>query len=239
MRLFSKGSKQKIKVDIHSHLIPSIDDGAQSIVQSLEMIQVFADQGYEKLITTPHIHPNYPNTIDQINQGLSSLKTAILENEISIEIEAGAEYFVDENFLMVLKKDEPILFFGDHYVLVESSFLNKPIFFEEALFELMSKGYKPVLAHPERYRFLEGSLDWLIELKQMGVLLQVTLGSLSGYYGKIPQQVSKILLKTKMIDFLGSDLHRVAQFEFLKKGVEQKEIKSLIRSGTLKNDDLL
>lgn len=239
MRFFSKKKSASFKVDIHSHLIPGIDDGSKTVDESIEMIRAFQKLGYRKIITTPHIHPNYPNTPKTIRTALEPLTATLKEKEISISIEVAAEYFVDESFLKTLRQNEEILSFGKQLVLVESSFLNKPIYFEEALFELKAKGYTPVLAHPERYQFLEGSIAWLSELKSMGILLQVTLGSISGYYGKIPKKISKELLKNNMVDFFGSDLHRISQVDFLKKGLQLKETQNYLNRGFCRNEYLL
>jgi protein-tyrosine phosphatase len=239
VRFFRRKSSLNIEVDIHSHLIPNIDDGAKSIDESIEMLSALYDLGYKKVITTPHIHPSYPNTPDKIKAGLQKVIDAIEEKKLAISIEAAAEYFVDEVFLNQVQQNKEILSFGKKLVLVESSFLNKPIFFEEALFELKVKGYTPVLAHPERYQFLEGSIDWLHEMKNMGVLLQVTLGSLGGYYGEIPQRISKELIKNKMVDLLGSDLHKITQVDFLKKGLEMKETQNYLNQGLCRNKELL
>lgn len=239
MSLFGKKSILPLEVDLHSHLIPGIDDGSQSLEQSLSMIRSLKEMGFNKIITTPHIHPRYPNTAEDIMSGLNRLQREIVSAEIPIELEAAAEYYVDETFYEKIKDDDQILFFGDKYVLVESSFINKPAFFESVMFDLQGKGYKPVLAHPERYQFLEGSIEWLEELKATGVLFQVTLGSMGGYYGKKPLQISKQLLARGMVDFLGSDLHRESHLPHLSKGLESKEIQRLIKSGQLKNSQLL
>ena len=239
MGLFGKKSNFSLDVDLHSHLIPGIDDGSQSIEQSLSMIRNMVDLGFKKIITTPHIHPRYPNTAEDIMSGLSKLQREIASAEIAIELEAAAEYYVDEIFYAKIKEDDELLFFGDKYVLVESSFINKPAFFESAMFDLQSKGYQPVLAHPERYQFLEGNIEWLKELKGRGILFQVTLGSMGGYYGDKPLKISKQLFNEGMVDFLGSDLHRESHLPCLSKGLKSKEIQRLIKSGQLKNSQLL
>ncbi len=166
--------------DIHSHLIPGIDDGVSQPDQSLEILIALEALGYKKIITTPHIHPNYPNKEEVIVAGLFKIQTESAKRGINLEVEAAAEYFVDEVFLNKVKKGHPILSFGNRYVLIESSFINKPMIFEQAVFELTSRDYLPVLAHPERYKFLDQSLDWLFGLKELGVFFQVTCSSLVG-----------------------------------------------------------
>ncbi len=226
-------------VDIHSHLIPAIDDGVRTLDKSIEVVKAFSKIGFQKAITTPHIHPNYPNTHDQILEGLEVLQIKLLSERIDFEIEAAAEYFVDDIFMEKIKKKEEILSFGSNYVLVESSFINKPLFFETCLFELQSKGYSPVLAHPERYRFLEGDIEWLQQLKEMGVLFQVTISSFTGFYGKMPQKIAKTLYEKSMVDFLGSDLHNNDQIRFLREGLQNSMVHKLCASPGLRNKSLL
>lgn len=239
MGWFSRNSQLPLKVDIHSHLIPGIDDGSSSISESLELVKELKNLGFEKIITTPHIHPRYPNNSEDIAEGLAQLQKSLLDHKIDIEIEAAAEYYIDESFIERLNRHESLLTFGDRMLLVECSFINKPLFFNQAIFEIQKSGYQPILAHPERYKFLEGSMDWLMELKAMGVLFQVTLGSLSGYYGEMPRKMGKQLLKKGMIDFLATDIHRMAMFPLMKKGLEMKEVQQLIKSGSVKNHTLL
>lgn len=234
-----KKQYHSLRVDIHSHLIPGIDDGAQSISDSLEMLRAFKNLGFEKIVTTPHIHPNFPNTKDRIMEGYSVIQDEITKNNIGVEVEVAAEYYVDESFLKSLESNSPLLSFGDRMVLIECSFLNKPLYFEEAIFKMQSAGYRPVFAHPERYRFLEDDISWLKELKQTDILFQVTLSSLVGYYGKQAQQLGMKLIKEGMVDFLASDIHRLSQFEPLKKGLELREVQKLLSSGVILNESLL
>lgn len=238
MRFFGKKSLT-LDVDIHSHLIPNIDDGSQSMEQSMEMVNALIHLGFKKVITTPHIHPNYPNRPEVILAGLEALQKEVSKQKLNIEIEAAAEYYVDESFYKKVKDKGLILSFGGRHVLIETAFINKPVFFESVIFDLKASGYIPVLAHPERYKYLEGSIEWLQELKSVGVLLQVTLGSLGGYYGSIPERIGKLLLKNEMVDFLGSDLHRSSHVEYLKKGLEAKYTQQYLRGNNLKNSLLL
>ena len=224
-------------VDLHSHLIPGIDDGSSSLESSVEMISQLKQLGYQKAITTPHIHPYYPNNSETISNGLESVQNELGRLEIDFELEAAAEYFVDETFQELVDANN-ILSFGDQFVLVESSFLNKPLLFENCLFELMAKGYKPILAHPERYKFLDDDIEWLLELKEMGILFQVTISSFAGFYGPRPKQIARQLHKKNMIDFLGSDLHSTEHIHFLEKGLKEKEVRKLCSHSELMNKQL-
>jgi len=227
------------EVDIHSHLLPGIDDGSPSVDHSVEMLRALQHQGYKKVITTPHIHPKYPNSETSIKHTLNALKSSLEGTGVTVQLEAAAEYFVDDQFIDKLETDQELLIFGDNYVLVECSFISKPLFFESVIYKLKDKGYSPVLAHPERYQFLEGSIDWLQNLKSTGILFQVTLGSIGGYYGKMPKKIGMELIKHGMVDFFGSDLHKVTQVEFLKKGLHNKEVQNLLKSGQVLNNHLL
>ena len=235
---FFKRSISYPEIDIHSHLLPGIDDGVKTLDRSIEIIKKFIDLGYKKLITTPHIHPNYPNTPEIIRMKLEELKGEVEKLNLEIVIDAAAEYYVDDVFFNRVQQKEELLTFGDNYVLVESGFINKPMIFESCLFELKSQGYNPILAHPERYQFLEENLGWLKELKSMGILLQLNIASLVGFFGSMPAKIGKQLIKEEMIDFLGSDLHNQHQLEPFQKGINSKSAQNLIRSDRLFNQKL-
>ncbi len=206
--LFPSGSKYILNVDIHSHLIPGIDDGVKTIEESMEIIRVMESLGIQKIVTTPHIaHDFYPNSENDIIQRLNELKKHLEKEGITVSVEAAAEYYVDSKFLERVKKKESLLSFGDSFVLIETPFLNKPAFFEEAVFELTSNGYKPVLAHPERYEYLFDNFELLEKLKVMGLFYQVTAKSFIGDYSpEVKKQVWKIF-NHGLVDFIGSDIH--------------------------------
>ncbi|MEP1097046.1 MAG: CpsB/CapC family capsule biosynthesis tyrosine phosphatase [Cyclobacteriaceae bacterium] len=236
---FGKKSVSTPVVDIHSHLIPAMDDGVKTLDDSIMVIKKLADLGFKKVITTPHIHPSYPNSADKIRSGLNTVQDRVAEEDLEFAIEVAAEYFVDDVFMKSIEEDKEILSFGPNFVLVESSFLNKPMYFESCLFELQSKGYQPVLAHPERYQFLEGEIDWLLELKAMGIFFQVTISSFVGFYGKGPEKIAKTLFAKNMIDFLGSDLHTYGHIKYLEQGLGHKSVEKLCKSSNLKNGLLI
>jgi tyrosine-protein phosphatase YwqE len=236
--LLKKKYQNPLRVDIHSHLIPGIDDGSPSLEESIQLILGFKELGFEKLITTPHTHPNYPNTQEKIISGHYEVVNELEQRGISIEFETATEYYVDELFYDQVKDQRELLTFSDKMILVESSFLFKPFFFEEVLFELISQGFKPVLAHPERYQFVDSSMGWFKELKKMGVAFQVTLGSLTGYYGANPKKIGKALLAKNMVDLLGSDLHHSGQLKAMQKALVSKEVSRYSSSGRLLNNIL-
>lgn len=234
-----KSTAPKLLVDMHSHILPGIDDGAISVEYSIKMIEALKKAGFVKLITTPHIHPKYPNSEAAIVKCLKDLQQELNAQNIKVELEAAAEYFVDHQFIEKVDAGEALLTFGDNLILIECSFTVKPFFFESVVYKLKEAGYQPVFAHPERYKFLEGHIEWLRNLKTTGVLFQVTLGSIGGHYGKTSRRLGIELINNKMVDFLASDLHRVSQMEFLNKGLGYKAVQNLVRSGALMNNSLI
>lgn len=231
------GSKKPIsvKVDIHSHLIPGIDDGVKSVEESIEILTGMEKMGYQKIITTPHIHSDYyPNTRNSILDGLKALQKAIEASGLKIKVEAAAEYFIDSEFLRLIESGEELLSFGDsNYVLVETPFMNRPLIFDEVVFKLKSNDYTPILAHPERYTYLSGDLFWLKKVKKQGVNLQITTTSLVGAYGREPQKIAIQLLKEEMVDFVGSDLHRSSQLPVFEKSMKQRIIPQMLKNNEL------
>lgn len=215
-------------VDIHSHLLPGIDDGAKNIDNSVGLILKMYSYGIKNFITTPHVLGDvYPNSSETIKQKLNEVRKTLKEKGyLDIKINAAAEYMMDEQFSERLEKDD-ILTLKDNYVLVEMSYFNAPINLYEILFEIQLKGYKPVLAHPERYNFYHNDLDNYYKLKKAGCLFQLNLLSLTEQYGKSVQQISNELLKQNLYNFVGSDTHHQHHLELLKKIGTAKNYKKI------------
>lgn len=219
-----------VKTDMHSHLIPGIDDGAQNLEESVHLIKGLKAMGYEKIITTPHIYQEYyPNTSGIILNGLEKLKKHLKELEIDIEIEAAAEYFMDEHFEELLQKDD-LLTFGDCHILVEMSFYYEPPKVFDYIFQLCSKGYRPILAHPERYLYYSNNFTQYNEFKERGCLLQMNILSLTGYYGKPVQQNALRLIKEDLVDLIGTDLHKDRQLKGIQDALTNSKLIKLLES---------
>ena len=140
----------RFKVDIHSHLIPGIDDGSQTMDETIAMLTKFQSLGYKKVITTPHVmSDSFPNTSENILAGLEDVRAELKKVGLTIEIEAAAEYYFDETFIAKIKTKD-LLTFGDNYVLLEFAFHSPPQYIDQMFFELQSRGYRPVVAHFER-----------------------------------------------------------------------------------------
>lgn len=224
------------EVDVHSHLLPGIDDGVDSIESAIEVIKGFENLGYKKLITTPHIMFDfYKNNPEIITSKLNEVKAAMLDNGIGLELEAAAEYYLDEYFMELIDTDAPLLTFGDNYILFELSFVSKPLTIKDAIFKLLTKGYKPVLAHPERYLYFQRSYSDLLDLKDSGVLLQLNLLSVSGYYSKPVKQLAEKLINDKKIDLIGSDCHSAQQLMALSNTLDSATMNQLLNLNLLNN----
>lgn len=236
--LFSRFSKEKgppvdfstIKADMHSHLIPGIDDGAKTIEDSIALIKRLYELGYRKLITSPHIMSDYyRNTPEIINDGLEKVRAAIKNESIDIEISAAAEYYLDDGFLHKLE-NEKLMSFGDNYLLFEISYINCPDNLKEIIFRMQVLGYKPVLAHPERYPFWFNRFDEYHDFKDQGVLLQINVNSLSGYYGIEAKKTAEKLIDNQMVSLIGTDMHHLNHAEALKRTTREKYFRKVIET---------
>lgn len=241
--LFKKKSDESIDYsalhcDMHSHLIPGIDDGAPDLNASMYLIQGLMSLGYKKIITTPHIMWDmYKNTSAIILSGLKTVTEELDRRKISVEFHAAAEYFMDDHFAKLLEDDQPLLTIKDNLVLVEFSFVKAPMDFKEILFEMQIKGYQPILAHPERYLYFGANKEWYTQIKDTGCLFQLNLLSLSGFYGKAPMELAHFLIKSKYVNLLGTDLHNPRHIEAL--GSASTDIvKKLLDSGAILNPQL-
>lgn len=202
--------------DMHSHFVPAIDDGAPDIETSLELIRRMKELGFCKVITTPHVLLEfYDNTREKISAHFEEMRRFIDDQQIGIELGVAAEYFLDNFFLPSVFPDG-LLTFGDNYVLVEVSMAGWPRQLSDMIFSIQSAGYTPVLAHPERYLY-EEDIKVHLQWKEKGVLFQMNLLSVLGYYGKGVKQLAERYLDNKLYDFCGSDMHHIRHADNLAK----------------------
>lgn len=214
-------------IDIHSHLLPGIDDGASTIEDTTNLINGLQEIGFKKFITTPHIMGEvWKNSNTSITEKLSSTVPNLHIPSISKRFKAAAEYMIDAEFVELFEKKE-LLTLKDNYVLIEISYLNPPIQLYDILFELQVAGYQPVLAHPERYSFYHHSLEEYRKLKKVGCSFQLNMLSATGYYGERVAKVADSLLKNGLIDFIGSDVHHNRHLEFMHKKIVLKNYEYL------------
>ncbi len=214
-------------IDIHSHILPGIDDGAKTLGDSLQLIQALQGFGASKLITTPHVIQHFwENSSQNIKEKEAETNLELKKNNLSIPFRAAAEYMMDENFVKLFQS-EKLLTLKDNYVLVEMSYINPPIQLYSILFDLQVAGYIPVLAHPERYNFFHKNFEEYNKLINAGCLLQLNLLSVVGYYGESITEIAQKLLKKGMYSFVGSDAHHNNHIASFDKKVKIKDLAPL------------
>jgi len=210
-----------LTTDIHSHLLAAIDDGVRSTEEALAIISVFQDAGYKKMITTPHVMQDYyRNDTAIILERLDDLRKYALQQGVEFEIQAAAEYYLDEALSKKIEDREPLLVFGDHYLLFETNMINEPYSLKDFIFKVTTAGYKPVLAHPERYGYM--TLEKAEDLRNRGVLFQMNILSIIGYYSKPIQRLGHQFIDRGWIDLLGSDCHNIEQARLLQAAQKNK-----------------
>jgi protein-tyrosine phosphatase len=246
MGLFSKSKPTSVnaelsllKADMHSHLLPGIDDGSPDIKTSIGLVKGMMELGYSKLITTPHIMWDmYKNTREVILEKLELLRSAVKEEGLDVEINAAAEYFLDDYVHGLIKNNEPLLPVSGNMILVEFSMAFPSHSLKDILFDMQMQGYQPIIAHPERYIYLEQNKEFYDELKDIGCLFQLNILAISGYYGKTVQELANYLLKKGYYDLIGTDLHSFRHLDALQKTVLPQPLQKQLDTGKIRNSTL-
>lgn len=230
---------QPLLVDMHSHLLPGLDDGVKNFDEAETIIRAFSKLGYQKLITTPHIMSDaYRNTPAIINQKLTELKQHLKTKDISIDIQAAAEYYLDEHLMECLVSNQPLLTFGNKYLLFETPFLAEPFQLKDFIFTAATKGYKVILAHPERYLYLQHNLNKAQDLLDRGVLFQVNISSITGYYSKEVQKMAFTLIDRGWVHWLGSDCHHLQHAKLVEQAATMRYFRKALTLPLLNNSIL-
>lgn len=218
--LFDKKTKEvdlsRIGIDLHSHLIPGIDDGVETVQEAVDMVRKMEEIGYKQIFTTPHVMWDcYRNTPDLILSGLEEVRVACANAHINVQIDAAAEYFIDEHFMELLNQGTGLLTLPGNRLLVELPYSTPLMNTEATLFKILEKGYQPVLAHPERYTYFYRDPSVFKKLCDQGCELQVNILSLSNYYGDNVHKMADWLLRHGLISFLGTDAHRIQHLNYI------------------------
>lgn len=225
-----------IGVDMHSHLLPGLDDGLKTIEDTIAFVQELNTLGYEKLICTPHIlsavHPNTPQTI---LPKLEEVQKAVKEKNIKIQIEAAAEYMVDHEFEQLIKSGNKLLTFGSNFILIEMSYLAPSPNLGQVIFDLRLAGLQPILAHPERYNYYHHQFHEFKKIKDTGCWFQVNMLSLAGYYGKHIKKTAEKLIAEGMIDLIGTDMHHQNHLHATKQLALSNYFYKILKDVPLKN----
>lgn len=195
--------------DWHSHILPGVDDGIQTMEDSIAVLRAYEDLGFKRVWLTPHIMEDYPNTTEGLKERFEELKK---EWTGRLELRLASENMLDNLFEERLEKGDflPIGEEGNH-LLVETSYYTPPMGMDDLLEQVKGAGYFPVLAHPERYRYME-ERDYE-KYKDMGILFQMNFISLVGGYGETAKKKAEWLLSKGMVDLTGSDVHRLESIQ--------------------------
>lgn len=229
-----------LRTDMHSHLLPGIDDGSPDLDTSIELIRSLQELGFIKLITTPHIMGDmYPNTPSIIQDRLSAVQEELVKQGISMQLDAAAEYFLDEGMERRIFNNESLLSLPGNRVLCEFSMLTPTMGVKEMIFEMQMQGYQVIIAHPERYVYLESKKGFYEELKDMGCLFQLNLLALTPYYGKTVSALATYLIKKGYYDLLGTDLHNHRHAELLRDPKTGEGLKRVMDHCRIRNAELL
>ena len=224
-----------LQADMHSHLLPGLDDGAETVEHSLELLRALRELGFRKLVMTPHIMGDfYKNTPEGIRAALQLMREAATAAGLTdVELGCAAEYYLDEFLGRKLADGTEMLTFGGEkrYLLFETSYMNEPLNLFEIIFEMKAQGYRPVLAHPERYTYLYGRFAEIEKMRRdYDVLLQVNLNSLSGYYSPGAKKVAEQLIDGGLVDFVGTDTHHLRHTDtLLRRTVPQPYLEKLLK----------
>lgn len=252
MGIFAKlfGSKKKdvnvkvfgklafLEVDMHNHLLPGIDDGSQSIDQSLSLISGLKDLGFKKFICTPHIMEGvHPNTRETITAAHQQLQRGLSEAELKVEALPAAEHMIDEGLGRLIGKDQLCVMPGG-YVLIEMSYLAESNALFKTIYDIQMLGYKPILAHPERYNYYHHNFDMYKKVKDAGCLLQLNLLSISRYYGTEVKVAALTMIKSGMYDFVGTDLHHGKHLTALEQVIAKYPVRELLNTCPIRNATL-
>lgn len=194
-------------VDQHTHILPGVDDGFKTLSDSLEALTKMQELGVKEVWLTPHIMTDYPNKPEQLKKKFKELKAAYDGN---IRLHLAAEHMLDSLFIERFEADD-LLPMDNDILLIETSYFNPPMEFEGIMGDILNSKYTPLLAHPERYRYMDKKQ--YKQLKGKGVLFQLNLGSLVGGYGGKTQEVAKKILENGWYDYIGSDIHSLKHLQ--------------------------
>ncbi len=228
-----------LEVDMHNHLLPGIDDGSKSTSQSIRLIDGLQHMGLNNFICTPHIMEGvHPNNKSTINRAFEELQSAVKKENKNIQIQAAAEHMIDDGIHKMITDDSLCVMPGG-YVLIEMSYLSESRSLFHTIQQIRNLGYKPILAHPERYNYYHMDFNMYKQIKDAGCLLQLNLLSISRYYGESVKAIALTLIKSGMYDFVGTDLHHERHLAAMEQVVAKYPVRDLLKTCKILNPTLL
>ncbi|RDB06425.1 tyrosine-protein phosphatase [Runella aurantiaca] len=225
-------------VDVHAHILPGLDNGPESIEESILLLQEMAAAGVRKIIATPHIMGDYyRNTAATIESCIARIRSELQRKCISVELEAAAEYYLDISLISLLENNQPLLTIADTYLLLETNIVGMPSFLGEAIRLARQRNLVVVLAHPERYHYLQQNFNLVMDLHRQGVLFQVNLGSwASSHQGT--RMLAERLVFEGLVSFVGSNAHNLREWNQAHEALRSVTFAKLVEKGLL-NQHLL
>lgn len=238
----SEPAKLPVKTDIHCHILPGVDDGSPDVETSVALVERQRSWGIERIIATPHItEASFPNSPETLDPALDELLEALKRRGIDIPVSRSSENRIDDYFREQLKGGF-ITPFPNNYVLVENSFIQEPWQLDKFLFDMKIQGYRPILAHPERYfYYFEEHPERYDQLHRAGTLFQINVLSLAGGYSKREKRTAEKLIEKGYVDFLGTDLHNFRHADIIDEYLTTKDARRHFAAleGKLLNDRVL
>ncbi len=196
-------------IDFHSHIVYDVDDGSETIENSIDILKKAQDAGFKSIILTPHyMEDYYEYNLEQIQEKIKELNQKCIEENINIKLYQANEIYITNNMVELLQENIASSINGSRYVLFELPMNNEPPNLLEVIYSLLENGKVPIIAHPERYSYIQKDPNKLLELADNGVLFQTNYGSILGQYGKEIEKTAKLLIEHNFIHFLGSDVHK-------------------------------
>lgn len=220
-------------VDVHSHILPGLDNGTETLEDTISLLREMSADGVRKVIATPHIMGDfYTNTIDSISRARDKVLAEVFKKNVPIAIDVAAEYFLDVAFVGLLESKKTLLTFGDEYLMFETTMIGQPPFLQETTKKIQDRGLKPVLAHPERYYYLQQNYELAHQLHEMGILFQVNTTSLSSQHAST-RKLSEYLVDENLVDFMGSNVHNRLDWSISRSAVRSKHYAIASEKGLL------
>lgn len=199
--------------DAHCHILPGIDDGPTDERGTLAIARLLIEMGVSRVVATPHVISDvFPNSTGTIVEAVENAKRLLAASGLDLQVEAGAEYYAEPALLDRIARDDLLSFGDERYVLFEAPVERAPMLLEELVFEFKSAGYTPLLAHAERYRFLQRDRDAIDRLRRMGVRFQINHPSFLLPKTSRRGEMARWMYIKGLVDLLGTDMHRAASF---------------------------
>jgi len=232
-------------IDIHNHIVYGVDDGSRNLDESIKMVELYKKAGFDQIIATSHYDKSrYTVDANEIKEKVSIINDEIEKRTLDFKVYPGHEIQVELDMIKKIKSGDLLTLNNSRYVLCELSFVNKPTFLKDLFYNLELEGYVPIIAHVERYPYVENNIEWLEDFIKMGVLIQINYSSIKSNF-----EITRELLERNMVHIIGTDSHqsewrnpdiRAYKDEMLKIVSEERfEILSTINPAKVINDEFI